>query len=89
MFLVFGKSLYKLNAFKFKNLNTGPVFKWHSNNGSFGDQTSFDHLNTRLARYSDPLCTELVRYSGHYCILFMLSACKNKAFNFKIKPNPW
>ena len=33
-----------------------PVFKWHSNNGPFGNQTTFDHLNTRLVRYSDPHC---------------------------------
>ena len=31
-----------------------PVFKWHSNNGPFSNWTTFDHLNTRLVRYSDP-----------------------------------
>ena len=35
-------------------LSTG--FKWHSNNGPFGDRTNFDHLNTRLVGYSDPNC---------------------------------
>ena len=33
-----------------------PVFKWHLSNRPFGDQTTFDHLNTRLVRYSDPHC---------------------------------
>ena len=36
---------------------SSPVFKWHSNNGPFGDHTTFNHLNTRLVRYSDPHCT--------------------------------
>ena len=26
--------------------NTGGLFKWHSNNGPFGNQTTFDHFNT-------------------------------------------
>ena len=38
------------------HLNTGPVFKWHSNNRPFGDRTTIDHLNTRLVQYSDPHC---------------------------------
>ena len=33
-----------------------PVFIWHSNNGPFRYRTAFDHLNTRLVQYSDPLC---------------------------------
>ena len=37
-----------------------PVFKWHLNNGPFGDQTTFDHINSRLVQYSDPHCTGLV-----------------------------
>ena len=28
------------------HLITGPVFKWNSNNGPFGDWTTFDHSNT-------------------------------------------
>ena len=35
---------------------SSPVFKWHSNNGPFDNRTTFDHLNTRLVRYSDPHC---------------------------------
>ena len=31
-----------------------PVLKWHSNNGSFSDRTTIDHLKTRLVRYSGP-----------------------------------
>ena len=38
----------------------GPVFKWHSNTGLFSDQTTFDHLNTRLVRYSNPHCICLI-----------------------------
>ena len=30
------------------------VFKWHTNNGPFGDWTNLDQLNTRLVGYSDP-----------------------------------
>ena len=33
-----------------------PVFKWHSHTRPFGDQTTFDHLNTRLVWYTDPNC---------------------------------
>ena len=33
-----------------------PVFKWHFKNGPLGDQTTFDHLNTRLVQESDPRC---------------------------------
>ena len=36
-----------------------PVFKWHLNNRPFGDQTTFDHFNTRLVRYSDPHCIRI------------------------------
>ena len=32
------------------------VFKWNSKTRPFGIQPIFDHLNTRLARYSDPHC---------------------------------
>ena len=35
-----------------------PVLKWHSNNGPFGDRTTFDHSNIRLVQYSDPHCME-------------------------------
>ena len=33
-----------------------PLFRWHLNAGPFSDQTTFDHLNTRLVGYSDPNC---------------------------------
>ena len=33
------------------------MFKWHSKTGPFGYKTTFDHLNTRRVRYSDPHCT--------------------------------
>ena len=38
------------------------VFKWHSKTRPFGIQPLFDHLNTRLVRYSD-----------HYCIWVILT----------------
>ena len=38
------------------NTKFSPVFKWHLNNGQFGDRTTFDHSKARLVRYSDPHC---------------------------------
>ena len=32
------------------------VFKWHLNNGPFGNRTTFDHLHVRLVQHSDPHC---------------------------------
>ena len=32
------------------------IFKWHLNTRPFSIQPLFDHLNTRLVRYSDPHC---------------------------------
>ena len=57
------------------------VFKWHSNNGSFGDRTIFDHLNTRLVRYSDPHCCVLWEISS-------LSGNKSSQPNSYRRPNP-
>ena len=39
-----------------------PVFKWHSNNGPFGDRKTFDHLNTRLVWNSDPHCIAFIHF---------------------------
>ena len=38
-----------------------PVFKWNSSNWPFGDQTTYDHSNTRLVQYSDPHCSSVFR----------------------------
>ena len=48
-----------------------PIFKWHLNNGPFGDWTTFDHLNTRLVRYSDPHCTLVI-----FLVLWSFSALR-------------
>ena len=43
--------------------NTGlfsPVFKCHFNTGPFANRTNFDHLNTKLVRYSDGYCPTLL-----------------------------
>ena len=59
--------------------NTGllsPVFRCHLNTGPFANRTTFDHLNTKLVRYSDGYCnwdlngpkkfaSQMVRYTGH------------------------
>ena len=47
-----------------------PVFKWHSNNRPFGDLTAFDHLNTRLVRYSDPHCSLTVQIQNIFGPIF-------------------
>ena len=38
------------------------VFKWNSKTRPFGIQPLFDHLNTRLAQYSDPHCLQPRRF---------------------------
>ena len=61
--------------------NGSPVFKCHSNNGLFSDQTTFDHLNTRLVRYSDHHCNCFILGFNLY---FALNKCvffkRNKYF---------
>ena len=61
-----------------------PVFKWHSNNGSFGDRTTFDHLNTRLVRYSDPHCIiTLTSQLNESHFLFR----QNRSSSYHLSPN--
>ena len=68
--LVRDSDVWYLNPYSDHHSNTGPVFKWwseyqtkfspvfkwHSNTEPFDDHTTFDHLNSRLVRYSDPHC---------------------------------
>ena len=45
------------------HLKTGqkcPVFRCHLNTGPFTNQTTFNHLNTGLVRYSDGYCIQMV-----------------------------
>ena len=42
-----------------------PLFRCHLNTGPFDNRTIFDHLNTRLVRYSD----------GYCMLFFSLKAC--------------
>ena len=37
-----------------------PVFKCHSNTGPFGNRMHFNHLKTRLVRFSDAYCIHQV-----------------------------
>ena len=50
---------------------------WYSghglNNGPFNDRTDFEHLNTKLVRYSDPRCI-----ATFYYILFLQQFQKGK-----------
>ena len=54
--------------------NTGlfcPVFRCHSKTRPFANQTTLDHLNTGLVRYSDGYCNYLIEIlvlvSGENC----------------------
>ena len=47
-----------------------PVFKWHLDTRQYCNQTTYDHLNTRLVRYSDHHRTELVQYFDPHFVLF-------------------
>ena len=49
----------------------------HSNNRSFNDQTNLDHLNTRLARHSDPYCSMNVLQDTNKVILVPVDVPRN------------
>ena len=58
----------------------------HLNTGPLGDQTTFDHLNTRLVRYSDPHCTvDLKPKLSRFQMVEKRLACKWYGFQMGYK----
>ena len=63
--------VFSCHVFKWWSENQtrfSPVFKWHSNTGPFGDQTSFDHLNTNCSCLVES-CFWTQRLNQEKCLL--------------------